>query len=50
MAQLEADRCPTRPVWPDGYMIMQSLAIYINYNLPSSIKMTKLEQSLTNTQ
>ena len=33
-------------MWPDGYIIIiiQSLAIYNNDNLPSSIKMTKLVQ------
>ena len=34
------------PVWPDGYIIIQSLVIYNNANLPSRIKMTKLEQIL----
>ena len=27
----------TRPVWPDGKIIFQNLAIYINENLPKSI-------------
>ena len=31
-------------VWPDGYITIQSLAIYNNDNLPFGIKMPKLEQ------
>ena len=33
-------------VWPDGYNIIQYLAIYNNDDLPNSIKMPKLVQTL----
>ena len=29
-------------VWPDGYIIFQSLAIYTNENLPNNIKIDKV--------
>ena len=31
-------------MWPDGYIIIQSLAIYTNDNLPNTIKMPKWVQ------
>ena len=34
----------SQAVRPDGYVIIQSLAIYNNDNLPSSIKMPKKVQ------
>ena len=36
--------CVCWTVWPDGYITIQSLAIYNNDNLPFGIKMPKLEQ------
>ena len=48
---VELKRRASLPVWPDGYIIIiQSLTIYNNDNLPSSIKMTKLLKRLTNTK
>ena len=37
-----------RAVWPDGYFIIKSLAIYHNYDRSNSIKMPKLAQQFAN--
>ena len=44
VADLEAPSL-NQPVWPDGYVTIQPLAIYNNEKLPSSIKMPKMAQN-----